>query len=202
MAEDRERGALLLQAHHVAKFHDGAVAGDRVRGDRRGERVLREREFVLRQGDGDLDRMTAFATIGVSDGHTGKIRLDRVVDILLLDPEEFELILVDGDAKPFGGRPEAVVHIDDEGDALEHFLELRRRRPPRFGVRPIDLGQERRKHGRPRRHFDNLQRGALGISRPRSFSRTSSAISWLVRERSDLGVKLSCRSPCSGPPRR
>ena len=60
------------------------------------------------------------------------------------------------------GRPEAVVHVDDEGDALENFLELRRRRPPRFGIRPIDLGKQRRKHGRPRRNFDNLQRRALG----------------------------------------
>ena len=34
--EHRDQGALLLQAHHFAKLDNRAVAGDRVRGHRRG----------------------------------------------------------------------------------------------------------------------------------------------------------------------
>jgi hypothetical protein len=102
--------------------------------------------------------MAAFAPVGVANRHAREIRVDRVVHVFLLDPEEFELVLIDGDTKPFAGRVEAVVHVDDKGDALENFLESRRRRPSRFRIRPIDLGEKRRKHRRSRRNFDNLQR--------------------------------------------
>ena len=80
--------------------------------------MLRQRELVLRQGDGDFDRVTAFTPVGIANRHAGEDRLDRIVNILLLDPEELELILVDGDPEPVGGHPEAVVHVNDEGDAL------------------------------------------------------------------------------------
>ena len=92
--------------------------------------------FLFRQGDGDFDRMAAFAPVGVTYGHTGEVGLGRVVDILLLDAEELKLILVDGDAKPFGGRVEAVVHVNDKGNALENFPELRRGCASRLGSGP------------------------------------------------------------------
>ena len=43
-----------------------------------------------------------------------------------------------------------------KGTDCEDLLDLLRHRAARRGVGPIDLGQQRRQHRRPGRHFDDL----------------------------------------------
>ena len=77
---------------------------------------------LLRQTHGDLDRVAALAAMRIADRHAAEQRLDGVVDVALLDPEEFEAILVDGYAQAGSRLLDRIVDVDDERHCAEDLL--------------------------------------------------------------------------------
>ena len=154
--EDRWRASLLGNTHKLAQFGHSAAAGQRVGWYRRRRHSLRPRQVTLWQPDSDLDRIAAFTTMRIADRNAPEQRLQRIVDVALLDAEEFEPVLIDGYAQTRPPLANRVIDVDDEGTEAKIFLHFSRDSPTCFRVWSVDLGQERRKNRRARRHFDDL----------------------------------------------
>ena len=89
-------------------------------------------------------------------------RADGVVDIALLDPEKFQLVLIDGDAQARTRMTIAVADVHNIRDGGEHCLAgFGGHCPPGCGIGAIEFGQQRGQHRRPRRYFHHFQHTAL-----------------------------------------
>ncbi len=106
--------------------------------------------------------MPPLAAVRIAHHALAVQKLDRVEHIRLLHREEFEIVGLDGRAQPRGRGPEAVVHIDHEGHALEGVADAAGRFAPRLGRGTVDLGQKRRDHRRTGRRLHRLQHRPLG----------------------------------------
>lgn len=162
MAENRVGGFALIDADDIAKFDDGALAGQGVRGNRCREGPFGQGQVAFWQLYRDLDRMPSPAAMRIADRNSPEVRLYRVIDVPLVDLEKLELILLDDNALAHALDTEAVVVIDDIGYRAENLAQLRGHRTSRVCVRAIDLRQQRRDHGRTRRHLDDLDGTLVG----------------------------------------
>ena len=129
----------------------------------------------------DLDRIAVLAAMRIADRHAAEQRLDRVVDVALLDAEDIPARPGRCDSRSRGrGWPYGIVDIDDVGHRCEELLDLLRDRAAGRGFRAVDFGQQRRQHRRPGRHLDHLAawcpRGSCSAC---SRWRRSSAMAWL-----------------------
>ena len=202
-AEDHRRALLLGDAHDVAELDHGAVARQRIGRDRRRGQRLAPGEIALGKPHRDLDRIAALAAMRIADGDAAEQRLQRVVDVALLDAEEFQPVLVDGNAQARARlrRSSRRCRRCREPTAND-LLQFRRNRAARRRIRAVDFREQRREHRRSGRHFDHFGDRA-GRQRQRlQRSRRSSAMAWLERLRSARGARLTCNSPSSGAARR
>ena len=162
-AEDRRRAELpCVTCTTSPSCTTRLVAGHGIGRHRRGGEQLAPGQIALGQADHDLDRVAALAAVRIADGGAAEQRLDGVVDVLLLDAEELEAVLVDGDAQARPRLADGIVDVDDIGHRLEDLLDLVRHRAPGLRVRAVDFGEQRRQHRRTGRHLDHARDGAGG----------------------------------------
>jgi hypothetical protein len=64
-------------------------------------------------GHHDLDRIGAFAAVRIADRGAAEQRLNRIVDVALLDLEEFEAVLIDRNAQTRPRLANRIVDVDD-----------------------------------------------------------------------------------------
>ena len=98
VAEDRIGGLLALHRHHVAELDHRRAPGMALAGTGVASAARRARVLALRQARADRDRLAPAAAMGIADRGAAVERGDGVVDVALLDPVIFEVVLVDARA--------------------------------------------------------------------------------------------------------
>ena len=158
--ENQRRAQFLRHMDDFAQFDDTIAARQGVGRHRRRSQPLRPGKILLRQADHDLDRGAFGAAIGIAHGDTAQQHANCIIDVALLDAEEFQPVLIDGNALARTRMSVGIVDIDDERNGFEDFLDFLRLGAAGRGIRPVDFGQKRGQNRRPRRHFDDLDHGA------------------------------------------